>query len=138
MTRRGRSLASILEALTNNYYDLKCSVDPDQDGATIGIYVDGKTIFMNYSFDPNGSGYEFIAALSDLSKIDQKTFAYNILKSRQFRGLTPYIDSEKNIFAVIGGRDYLHNHTDHEIQMVFMDDISRVSEYFKSNRDYFL
>lgn len=121
-------LASLLEDLANTF-ELPCVLDPDGQGADLGIPYGSKTISSGYSFAPTEDSYEYVAALGEVAIPELPVISSRTMASDPIRGITERITPEGK-FVVFGSRDGLESLPDVEIQRGFMDDVARVTEAY--------
>ena len=125
-------LAAIFEKFATSF-ELNHRLDEDKAGVLVGIPESGKLIHTMYTFDESEDGYEFGAALGRVDQSHQADFALEVLTSEPVRGITERIVQDR--FVVLGSRNGLGDLSDVEIQRGYMDDVGRISAYFKLVED---
>lgn len=122
-------LKLILEEFANGY-EFPFQGSQENDEATIGIPASGKLVHTKYIFDPSGDGYEYMAVLDDVKESEINEIAKKVMTSNPTRGVTERIINNK--FVIFGDQDSLADRSDAEIERGYMDDIYRISNYFKN------
>ena len=115
-------------------YEFPHSIDPDANRAEIGIPESGKLLRARYQFDSSEDGYGWVANIGRVKKSEREEVAIRVMTSKPVRGVTERIIGDR--LVLFGSRDGLRTLSDAEIQRGFMDDISRVSRYFRRRRDF--
>lgn len=110
-------------------YELPHKIDPDGQGADLGIHYKNKMISAGYNFAPSEDSYEWVAALGKVNISDIPHISVNVMNSEPIRGVTERITSEGK-YVVFGSRDGLGRLSDAEVQRGFMDDVSRITETY--------
>jgi hypothetical protein len=131
---KANRIASVFERFATNY-EFPHRLDPNRQGAEIGVPDRGRLIHARYNFDPSEDGYEWAANIGPVSRSQRGRVALNVMRSKPVRGVTERILRDRLVIA--GSRDTLSNASDTEIQRGFMDDISRISSCHRRKDEFF-